>query len=70
MLKSAVIARNLHKWLGLLVGLQILIWLGSGLYMVAIDIDFIHGDTLVRNMQRVVTVPTSPALSINSLKAR
>jgi len=69
-LKSAVIARNLHKWLGLLVGLQVLIWLGSGLYMVAIDIDFIHGDTLVRNMQRVVTVPNSPALSLNSLKAR
>jgi len=69
-LKSAVIARNLHKWLGLLIGLQVLIWLGSGLYMVAIDIDFIHGDPLVRNMQQIVTLPDSPALSINSLKAK
>ena len=70
MLKSAVIARNLHKWFGLLVGLQVVIWLGSGLYMVIVDIDFIHGDPLVRNMQQTVTLPDSPALNMNSLRAR
>ncbi len=56
-LKRAVIARTLHKWLGLFVGLQILIWLATGLYMVVLDIDFIHGDPLVRNTQQAVTVP-------------
>ena len=70
MLKRAVIARNLHKWLGLFVGLQILIWLASGLYMVVVDIDFIHGDSLVKNMQQAIKVPASPALSINDLKTR
>lgn len=68
MLKRAVIARNLHKWLGLFVGLQILIWLASGLYMVVVDIDFIHGDSLVKNMQQAIKIPTSPTLSINDLK--
>jgi uncharacterized iron-regulated membrane protein len=68
--KRAVIARNLHKWFGLLVGLQLLIWLGSGLYMVAVDIDFIHGDPLVRNMQQAVTLPDAPAPGVNNLRAK
>ncbi len=62
MLKPAVIARILHKWLGLLVGLQILIWLASGLYMVVVDIDFIHGNSLVKNMRQTVVVPQAPVL--------
>lgn len=70
MLKSAVIARNLHKWLGLIVGLQVLIWLATGLYMVVVDIDFIHGDPLVKNMQDTVVVPDSTRLSMASLRAR
>ena len=70
MLKRAVIARNLHKWFGLFVGLQILIWLGSGLYMVVVDIDFIHGDPLVRNMQQAVTLPDTLVLSVNGLRAK
>jgi uncharacterized iron-regulated membrane protein len=69
-LKRAVIARNLHKWLGLVVGVQVLIWLTSGLYMVVVDIDFIHGDGLVKNMRQTVSVPSAPMLSLNELKAR
>lgn len=70
MLKPAVIARTLHKWLGLLVGLQILIWLASGLYMVVVNIDFIHGDPLVRNMQKTITVPQTPVIDIAALRAK
>jgi uncharacterized iron-regulated membrane protein len=70
MLKRAIIARTLHKWLGLLVGLQILIWLITGLYMVVVDIDFIHGDPLVRNMHQAVGVPESALLNIAVLRAR
>ena len=64
MLKPAVIARNLHKWLGLIVGIQIFIWLATGLYMVVVDIDFIHGDPLVKNMQDTVVVPQGSLLSL------
>jgi hypothetical protein len=70
LLKPAIIARTLHKWFGLLVGLQILIWLASGLYMVVVDIDFIHGDPLVTNMQKTVVVPQTPVLDIAALRVK
>ena len=70
MLNPAVITRTLHKWLGLLVGLQVLIWLATGLYMVIVDIDFIHGDPLVKNMQQPVAVPEKPLLSMAALRAQ
>ena len=44
------IARLGHRWLALLVGWQLTIWFLSGLYMVVVDLDFIHGDSLVRNV--------------------
>jgi len=68
LLKPALIARNLHKWFGLVVGLQVLIWLISGLYMVVVDIDFIHGDPLVRNLQQTVAVADSPTVSMALLR--
>jgi uncharacterized iron-regulated membrane protein len=43
-----LLARRLHKWIALVVGVQALVWTLSGFYMVAIDLDFIHGDHLVR----------------------
>lgn len=47
-MRTHVIARKTHKWLGLLVGLQVVIWSLTGLYMTAVRIDIIHGDHLVR----------------------
>jgi hypothetical protein len=69
-LKPAILIRALHKWLGLLVGLQILIWLATGLYMVVLDIDFIHGDPLVKNMQQKLVIPDTPLLGISDLRAK
>jgi len=43
-----VLARKTHKWVGLFIGLQVVIWSLSGLYMTAVHIDTIHGDHLVR----------------------
>ncbi|ELX08378.1 MULTISPECIES: PepSY domain-containing protein [Oxalobacteraceae] len=45
-MKPAFWSRRLHKWLGLLVGIQALFWMASGLYMTAISIEIIHGDHL------------------------
>ena len=67
-LKPAVIARTLHKWFGLLIGVQILIWLATGLYMVVVDIDFIHGDPLVKKTQQTVVVVDRPRLAWPILK--
>ena len=49
-MKSASLSRKVHKWLFLLVGLQALLWTLSGSYMVVMDLDFIHGDQLVKNL--------------------
>lgn len=43
-----LLVRRVHKWLALFVGLQAVIWTASGMYMVAVHIDIIHGDHLVR----------------------
>jgi hypothetical protein len=50
MMNRAVLARQLHKWIALVVGVQALLWVVSGFYMVVVDLDFIHGDPLVRNL--------------------
>jgi hypothetical protein len=38
--------RKAHKWLIAFVGIQFLVWSLSGLYMVTMDIHFIHGESL------------------------
>ncbi|MEO2278895.1 PepSY domain-containing protein [Pseudoalteromonas sp. YIC-468] len=49
-------SRKYHKWLMLFVGSQFVIWSVTGAYMVFFDIDYIHGDTLVKNHQTKVPV--------------
>lgn len=46
-MKAAFWARRTHKWIALVIGVQALLWMISGLYMTAISIDVIHGDHLV-----------------------
>ena len=70
MIKRAIFARSLHKWLALVVGLQVLIWLITGLYMVVVNIDFIHGDSLVKNTRQAVSLPETAILNISSLRSR
>lgn len=45
-MKPAFWARKAHKWIGLVIGVQALLWMVSGLYMTVISIDVIHGDHL------------------------
>ena len=37
--------RKLHKWVGLLIALQFVIWVGSGLVMSLLDHETVQGDT-------------------------
>ncbi|MGX7926433.1 hypothetical protein ACWPMX_07655 [Tsuneonella sp. HG094] len=43
-----LLVRRTHKWLALLVGVQALLWTVTGMYMVIVHIDIIHGDHLIR----------------------
>lgn len=47
-MRTHVIARKTHKWFGLFIGLQVVVWSLSGVYMAVVHIDTIHGDHLVR----------------------
>lgn len=48
MKKLALTQRKIHKFLMLFLGVQFILWSLSGLYMVTMNIDFIHGDHLVK----------------------
>ncbi|MDC8011178.1 PepSY domain-containing protein [Tahibacter soli] len=51
-MKPAFWARRAHKWIGLAIGIQALLWMASGLYMVSISIHVIHGDHLAKSAAR------------------
>lgn len=40
-------ASRVHRWLGLIIGAQLLIWCTSGLLMSLLPLDLVHGDRLV-----------------------
>ncbi len=59
-------ARKYHKWLMAFVGLQFLIWSVTGLYMVSMDIHFIHGETLQKTKKDTVNL-SAVSYSFNEL---
>lgn len=48
MIRLPALARSTHKWLGLIIAVQAVLWTLSGLYMTIVHIDVIHGDRLVK----------------------
>ncbi|MGZ9899755.1 PepSY domain-containing protein [Shewanella gaetbuli] len=48
------VARKLHRWSMLLLGLQFIIWSVTGAYMVLVDINYIHGNSLVNNQHKPI----------------
>lgn len=67
-MNGARVSRLGHRWLALVIGAQLLLWTASGLFMTAVDIDFIHGDSLVRDVAS--TLPSGvPLASIETLRA-
>ena len=47
-MRLPALARKTHKWLALIIAVQAVFWMLSGLYMTAVHINIIHGDHLVR----------------------
>jgi len=68
-MKLPLLSRSVHKWLALFVGLQLLVWAVTGFYMVAIDLDLIHGDPLVRNLRTPLTRSTA-VVPVSQLASR
>lgn len=68
-MRPALLSRTLHKWLALLIGVPLVLWTLSGFYMVVVDLDFIHGDPLVRNL-RVPLERKMPEVSFTDVAHR
>jgi len=58
--------RRLHKWLGLLIGLQFVLWLGSGLMMGLLDPDRIAGSA---QRAPAAATPAWPANTVSPTEA-
>jgi len=69
-MKTPVLSRKTHKWLTLVIGAQALLWMVSGAYMVTVDLDFIHGDPLVRNLVENLEVDVDELYPIDAILAR
>ncbi|MFT5138908.1 MAG: hypothetical protein ACI9CB_000537 [Rhodothermales bacterium] len=65
----AFTVRKYHKWLSLVIGIQALLWLASGVYMVVVNLDFIHGDHLVKNEQVLLPADTHPEVTFTDIQA-
>lgn len=65
-------ARRIHRWLGVLIGAQFLLWTAGGLYFSWTNLDAVHGDHLVRSAPRVAAdAPLlSPAPALAELRGR
>lgn len=59
--------RKLHRWLALLVGIQLLLWTASGLYMTAMPLHMVHGKHLVSAAEQQVIGNVNNLFSINRL---
>ena len=54
-MNAVKLSRKVHKWIALIVGIQLFLWALSGFYMVAVNIDIIHGDMLVKDVQQNIS---------------
>ncbi|WP_179952268.1 PepSY domain-containing protein [Marinicella rhabdoformis] len=62
-MKPSHLLRKIHKWIGLIIGIQILLWFVSGLVMTWFDIDTVHGDHLLKEQKHAQLANLSQSLS-------
>ncbi len=53
-MKLSVLARKWHKWLALIIGVQLLFWTFSGLFMSAVPIEIIKSEHLAKDLPQQV----------------
>lgn len=66
----AFIVRKSHKWFSLVIGVQVFLWLATGVYMVVVDLDFIHGDHLVRNLDDSLPPDTEGLVTFDEMRSQ
>lgn len=63
--------RRIHRWLGIFIGIQFLLWTAGGLYFSWTDLDEVHGDHLQRPRPhlRADAALASPSVVLERLRA-
>jgi uncharacterized iron-regulated membrane protein len=69
-MRASFLSRRWHKWLALVIGIQALFWMISGVYMVTINLDYIHGDHIVKNMDKPITMDQFDVVPYSTILAR
>ncbi|WP_251358108.1 PepSY domain-containing protein [Kangiella sp. TOML190] len=64
-MKPHIVIRKFHRWLGLLIGVQVVLWLAGGLVMSFFDIDQVRGS---HNSVKVQPVAIEQKVSFDSSK--
>ncbi len=59
--------RKLHRWLAFIVGIQLLIWTASGLYMTAVPLHMVHGKHLITPISPELISTNAPLYSVAEL---
>lgn len=70
MMKLSVLTRKWHKWLALVVGVQLLFWTLSGLFMSAVPIEIIKSEHLVKDLPQQVISPDVNLISVQEAISR
>ncbi|MCB0412711.1 MAG: PepSY domain-containing protein [Bdellovibrionales bacterium] len=66
-MKIRVLVRKFHKWLALIVGIQVLLWTASGLFMSFVPIEKIRSEHLAKKPKTLLIEPSKPYLSIGEI---
>lgn len=67
---SAYYTRKVHRWLGVFIGIQFVLWTVGGLYFSWTDLDEIHGDHLRAPQPHVASTAglASPSVIIDAIR--
>ena len=62
--------RTLHRWLSLIVGVQVLIWVGTGIYFNVVDLEAVNGNQQRQPMATHGTLVAMNLLPVHTLTSR
>lgn len=69
-MRAAALARKSHKWLTMLIAIQAVLWAVSGLYMVSVPIEIIHGDHFVHGHHEPVPPLDQVRYEVDDIRQR
>jgi uncharacterized iron-regulated membrane protein len=59
--------RQLHRWLGLLIAVQVMLWIAGGLIMSSLDLDAVRGEDRATKADPVVLDPATDLIAIEEV---